>query len=109
MKESGLHYGDYVAANPDAMQPKKEEEKRIRICKTCGKAFEVKKQKDRQTYCRHTRCEECRGQDKTEYKLICQSCGVEITAKTKYKKLCDDCRKDLQRVLLYKARAGKKI
>lgn len=94
-KKSGSDYGKYVEKNPDEPRPKKEEVK-TRICRKCGKEFEVKKQKDRYTYERWTCCEDCRAAQ-PEYRLICQRCGAEMTAKTKIRKYCDECGKTINR------------
>lgn len=106
LKKSGHNYGKYVEEHPDELKPKAEE-KKIRICRKCGKEFEVKKLKNGLAYSSRVRCEECIGTGKKEYKLICQDCGKEMTAPTPRKKRCDECKVLYQRELTRRNRERK--
>ena len=106
IKKSGHNYGKYVQENPDPPR-EAEPERLMRKCYQCGKEFEAEYQKERQQYSRYKRCPECRGVGK-EYRLICQRCGAEMTAKTKKRKYCDECAKALNRERSARATVKKK-
>ena len=104
VKDSGMKYGEYVKANPDAPSvPRHTGDTQTRICKQCGKEFEVAWQEERQKYERWKSCEKCRGAQ-GEYHLTCQICGAPMTAKTKARKYCSECSRVLNCVRVARRR-----
>lgn len=104
VKESGMHYGDYVAANPD--KPRQPVKKRsfTRIC-NCGKKFEPRLLKDGITISAQARCNDCINEERIkqgkckigERTVVCEWCQKEIVGAVGTQKYHKECKKEMLR------------